>query len=160
MAQVQNITDAVAKAKVKQEKQAKEREAREARINAMPANQVTSPAKVSGDQKVVKADAPAPAKVTSGDQNDAPAKPKRKKSAGYLAYVATPDQPLTGKITFLGDCATKNPKRRNAATKFALYKNNMTVGEYIEASVAIGTAKAVAMDDVRWDIAHNFITVK
>lgn len=48
--------------------------------------------------------------------------------------------------------AKENPKRAKAAERFALYKNGMTVGEYVRAG---GT-----MADVRWDVKQNFISVK
>ena len=48
--------------------------------------------------------------------------------------------------------AKDNPKRAAAAERFALYKNGMTVDEYI----AAGGKRA----DVNWDVAQGFIEVK
>ena len=59
-----------------------------------------------------------------------------------------------------GHWIESGPKKRNAQTKFALYKDGQTVCEYIEASTKAGTPKATAMADVCWDMAHNFISVQ
>lgn len=57
---------------------------------------------------------------------------------------------MKGKITQI----VANPKRAGSksAQRFDLYKNGMTVGEFIEAGGTIG--------DVRWDTAHEFIKVQ
>ena len=46
---------------------------------------------------------------------------------------------------------TENPKRGGSAVRYALYKDGMTVAEYIAAG---GTP-----DDLRWDAAHKYISV-
>lgn len=53
------------------------------------------------------------------------------------------------KITVL---AKENPKRAKAAERFALYKNGMTIAEYVAAGGLIA--------DVRWDVRQEFISVK
>lgn len=53
------------------------------------------------------------------------------------------------KITVL---SKENPKRAKAAERFALYKNGMTIGDYVAAG---GT-----LADVRWDVKQSFISVK
>lgn len=53
------------------------------------------------------------------------------------------------KITVL---VKENPKRAKAAERFALYKNGLTIGEYIAAG---GT-----LADIRWDVKQSFISVK
>lgn len=53
------------------------------------------------------------------------------------------------KITVL---AKENPKRAGAAARFALYKNGLTIGEYVAAG---GT-----LADIRWDTKMNYISVK
>ena len=55
----------------------------------------------------------------------------------------------TMKITVL---VKENPKRAKAAERFALYKNGMTIADYVAAG---GT-----LADVRWDTKMNFISVK
>jgi len=54
----------------------------------------------------------------------------------------------TRKITLL---TKENPKRGTAFERFALYKNNMTVDQYI----AAGGKKA----DIAWDVKQGFIKV-
>jgi hypothetical protein len=120
--------------------------------------EIQKPAKAD-DQKAFKA----------GDQNTIPTqsvqtsvhestKPKTKKlSEQTKKWKNTPAFELTQVITKV---AKDNPKSRNAAVKFALYEEGMTVGAYIEKSHKAGTTKAMAMADVRWDHAAGFITVK
>lgn len=52
-----------------------------------------------------------------------------------------------------------NPKRGKAATRFALYRDNMTVGEYIAACVEKGDKPGVATADLKFDTERNFIVV-
>lgn len=116
---------------------------------------------MSGDQKVVSSPATAPVEQASGDQNDVKAKRKRKLSAGYLRYVDT-ELPAADKVIRIQkDYAERNPKRSKGTTgakeRFALYRNGMTVEQYIKASTDAGNPKALAQNDVRWDIAHDFI---
>lgn len=53
------------------------------------------------------------------------------------------------KITVL---VKENPKRAKAAERFALYKNGLTIADYVAAG---GT-----LADVRWDVKQSFISVK
>jgi hypothetical protein len=121
-----------------------------------------APAKVEAkvETKTEKpADTPA---VAPGTTPDKPKAKRVKKSSGhyvlYRKHVKDVTYPLTAKITVLKK--DTNPKRRGAAIKFALYKDGMTVGEYIDASAAAGTSKRVAMADVKWDHTANFISVE
>lgn len=52
-----------------------------------------------------------------------------------------------------------NPKRGAAATRFALYRDKMTVGEYIAAVTKAGAKSAVATADLKFDAARNFIAI-
>lgn len=108
-----------------------------------------APAEVVGDQKPVKGE----------DQKTAPTgdKKKREPSDTVKKWKEQENFPLTAKITVV---ATENPKRRGAATRFAIYKDGMTVGDYIEASHKAGASKALAAADVRWDHVAGFINVK
>lgn len=147
-----DMEDRLQKAKDKQNK----------RLGIVPSPS-TSPAmpsaetKPSGDQK------PAPASK-AGDQNDASKatkKAKKKPSPGYLVYKSTKLPEPTAKIKVLVSQGDDCPKKRNARTKFDIYENGMTVAEYVEASHAkLKTPKATAQADVRWDLAHGFISVK
>ena len=53
----------------------------------------------------------------------------------------------------------RNPKRGAAATRFAIYRDKMTVGEYIAAVTKAGTKSAVATADLKFDAARNFIAI-
>lgn len=53
-----------------------------------------------------------------------------------------------------------NPKRGKAATRFALYRDGMTVGEYIHACVDKGDKPGVATADLKFDLARNFIVIQ
>jgi len=109
-----------------------------------------------------------PARIPEGEVEMAAAKkspkPVAKKAAPVEAKKSTkkavPVAEKSGpgrKSAFSDDMkitvvAKENPKRAKAAERFALYKNGMTVGEYVRAG---GT-----MADVRWDVKQNFISVK
>ena len=83
----------------------------------------------------------------------APVAEKSTKKAAPVAEKSGPGR----KSAFSDDMkitvvAKENPKRAKAAERFALYKNGMTIGEYVKAG---GT-----MADIRWDVKQNFISVK
>jgi hypothetical protein len=113
-----------------------------------PEDQKVVPTVQSGDQKAVK---------TEGEP-----KAKRKPSATVIAWKALKNFPVDAKITINGDHTTNNPKRRDAARRFSLYKNGMTVGQYLEAAkkATPPISGALANADIRWDVAAGFITVK
>jgi hypothetical protein len=127
-----------------------------------PKPQTTTPARMlpdisakpSGDQKVV-------APATSVDQKDTKTKGSKKKSPTVVAWQALQKEKayISGTIHLTDKGRADNPKRKNALVKFKLYRDGMTVTEYIEASHKIGTSKATAQADVRWDVAKGLITV-
>lgn len=55
-----------------------------------------------------------------------------------------------------------NPKRGVSQSRYAQYRNGMTVAEYVAAVVAIGQSAAIANADLRWDTAPHraFITIE
>lgn len=85
------------------------------------------------------------------------AKPEAK-STKKATPAAAPEKSGPGRKSAFSDgmkitvLAKENPKRAKAAERFALYKNGMTIGDYVAAG---GT-----MADVRWDVKQNFISVK
>ena len=88
---------------------------------------------------------------------DVPAKGQKKLSATVIAWRAQAKFEPTQKITLL---VQGNPKRRTAATRYAFYKNGMTVGQYQDVmSKNNGSAKQ-AMVDMRWDYVSKFIDIK
>jgi len=107
----------------------------------------------SGDQN--SAHAP-----VSGDQNEVKRKRVRKPSATVTAWKNQENFPVDAVITINGDYATKNPKRRDAARRFSLYKDGMTVADYITTAKEAGISGALATADVRWDAVKGYITVK
>lgn len=53
-----------------------------------------------------------------------------------------------------------NPKRGKAATRFALYRDKMTVGEYIRLCVEKGDKAGVATADLKFDSERNFVIIE
>jgi hypothetical protein len=135
---------------------------------------VDAPPTQPGDQKGVKP-TPAPAhKAKSGDQSDVKpasqnatqpegkptkeekAKKAKKISPTYTTWKTIPNQPVNGIITIIPG---GKPKIKDAARRFQLYKNGMTVGEYLTVTKENGIRNALANADIRWDIAAKLITV-
>jgi hypothetical protein len=60
------------------------------------------------------------------------------------------------KITVATD---SNPKAKGSKSfkRFGLYKNGMTVGEYVAAASKLGGGRRKAIRDITWDTAHGFI---
>lgn len=117
------------------------------------AAQAAAPAKRKAPAKTA-AEAPAPAKKAAKKEEPkkgAPTKGASKKgeAAEPAGRGRAPNIAGTAKIKIL---VKENPKRGGAADRYALYKNGMTVDEYI----AAGGKRA----DVNWDVAQGFIEVK
>jgi hypothetical protein len=55
----------------------------------------------------------------------------------------------------------ENPKRGAAATRYALYRDGMTVGDYVKAVTEANPKnnRGLAIADLAWDTNHGFITV-
>jgi hypothetical protein len=53
-----------------------------------------------------------------------------------------------------------NPKRGNSATRFALYRDGITVEDYVARCVKGGASSSLARADLRWDIERKFITIR
>lgn len=100
-----------------------------------------------------KADAPtaAPAKKTAAPAKKAAA-PAKKAAAAAESSGGRGRAPNFGDDSKIKVLVKENPKRAAAAERFNLYKNGMTVGEY----VAAGGKRA----DVNWDVKQGFIEVK
>ncbi len=96
------------------------------------------------------APAKAAAKTATAAKKAAPAK-KAKTEATNGAQGRAPNIAGTAKIKVLTEKGA-NPKRGTAAARFDLYKNGMTVDEYI----AAGGKRA----DVNWDVGQGFIETK
>ncbi len=54
----------------------------------------------------------------------------------------------------------ENPKRGQSRERFALYRNGMTVDEYVAAVVRQGGIERVALEDVCWDLNREFIVLR
>jgi hypothetical protein len=91
--------------------------------------------------------AAAPAKKAAPAAKKAPAKKAAAEEGGTRGRA-----PNIGGDAKIKVIVKENPKRAAAADRFALYKNGMTVDEYLEA----GGKRA----DVNWDVAQGFIEVK
>lgn len=55
---------------------------------------------------------------------------------------------------------SENPKRGVARERFALVRNGMTVQDYIAAVVGRGGEERIALEDVCWDLNHEFIVLR
>ena len=132
------------------------------RAAAFPASKPTTEDEdpVMSDEKPKKNPAPAKkaaaAEKPAAKKTAAPAKkpaPAAKKAAAAAEPAGTrgraPNISGDAVITLV---AKENPKRGGAAERFALYKNGMTVDQYI----AAGGKRA----DVNWDMSMDFIKVK
>lgn len=58
--------------------------------------------------------------------------------------------------------AETNPKARGSKSeaRFAVYKDGMTVGEYVLAVRALGRGRRVAIRDITWDVDHGYIRLE
>jgi hypothetical protein len=65
--------------------------------------------------------------------------------------------PVAGKITVVNANA-KSPATKGGI-RFALYRNGMTVQQYMDASTKAGNRLALAKADLMWDFNHGFIAV-
>lgn len=65
--------------------------------------------------------------------------------------------PLTGKIHIVN----KAPKAAGTGggKRYALYREGMTVQQYLDASTKAGNRLGLAKADVMWDFNHEFITI-
>jgi len=109
--------------------------------------------KIAKEQEALKANAKK--EVADAKGKPAPAPAKAAKPAAKAEKPAADGKPGRTaaiqpemKVKLL---VTENPKRAGAATRFALYKDGMTVAKYLELG---GT-----MADVRWDAKQKFISV-
>lgn len=89
-------------------------------------------------------------------QTKTPKKPSQTVKDWKALDKGWPDEKL--KIHIL--VKDKNPKRGKAADRFNLYRNGMSVSQYIEECKKLGTARGAALQDVRWDFVKKFIDVK
>lgn len=111
--------------------------------------QTAAPAKRKAPPPKAASEAPKKAKATAAPAKKAAAKPAKKVEAEAGTRGRQPNVAGTAKIKIL---VKDNPKRAAAAERYALYKNGMTVDEYI----AAGGKRA----DINWDVLQGFIEVK
>jgi len=67
--------------------------------------------------------------------------------------------PILAKKILIKTEGGKNPKREGSKShaRFALYKNNQTVADYIDLAVKGGQSRRSARADIAWDQQHKFI---
>lgn len=53
-----------------------------------------------------------------------------------------------------------NPKQGAPARRFVLYRDGMTVSDYIDAVQSAGFSETTALDDVLWDVSRGFIATE
>lgn len=53
----------------------------------------------------------------------------------------------------------ENPKRGDSASRFAYYRDGITVDDYVERCVKAGKPSSLARADLRWDTARKFIAI-
>jgi hypothetical protein len=54
----------------------------------------------------------------------------------------------------------ENPKRGDSATRFAYYRNGITVDDYVARCVKAGAPSSLARADLRWDVERKFIAIR
>lgn len=131
--------------------------------NAAADLQVVEAPATAGDQNDVASVASPATDVASGDQNDV--KAKRKASPTVVKWREAKKAPVPqGIIRIQKDYAKNCPKRSKGANgakeRFEMYRDGMTVAEYIEVATKANWPKALIQDDVRWDIIKGFIVVE
>ena len=88
----------------------------------------------------------------------APAAPTKSAPAAVTETAPTKSAPSTkGQVIRL--LVKENPKRGNSATRFALYRDGITVDDYVERCVKAGAPSSVARADLRWDVGRKFIAI-
>jgi prevent-host-death family protein len=82
--------------------------------------------------------------------------PKRQDEAVFLGDMSNVDRRSVIRV-LLRD----NPKVQNARSRerFALYRNGMTIADYIAAVVDAGDTEQVALEDLAWDQNRSFIWI-
>lgn len=103
----------------------------------------------------------------AGDQKDATT--PKKVSAKVTEWRDANKAKLyrSGTIMVSTEAKAKNPKRNKdqnkpgAASRFALYRDGMSVAEYVSEvnEVKKYASKAQAQSDVVWDVVHGFISL-
>jgi hypothetical protein len=53
----------------------------------------------------------------------------------------------------------ENPKRGESASRFAYYRDGITVDDYVARCVKAGKPSSLARADLRWDTARKFIAI-
>jgi len=114
--------------------------AKEKANSAKPAGEVTRAAQAATDAKMKEANAAA----------------KKATEAKAAAHKQKEDALKARKIKIV---AEKNPKREGSAShgRFAIYKNGMTVGQYLAACESAKHSTRAARSDIAWDQEHGFI---
>lgn len=86
-----------------------------------------------------------------------------KKTAGEKAapkkqVAATKATKPTGQVIHL--LVKENPKRGASRDRYALYRDGMSVDQYIDRVVKAGVSSSAARADLRWDVEREFIAIK
>ena len=132
------------------------------------------PVSVASSQKPVSVATPAPGKIDAAveAQAAAPAKPAE---ATEKKERKSRNSELSGKKIFLVEAKIRekmpegrkelNPKREGTKgyKAFSLYKNGMTVAEFVKAADEVKDAENQpigGLADVRWDKEHGFIELR
>jgi hypothetical protein len=89
--------------------------------------------------------------MSSVTKKQTPAATKPTKSA------PTKSAPKDGQVIQL--LVKENPKRGDSATRFAYYRNGITVENYVAQCVKAGAPSSLARADLRWDTVRKFIAI-
>ena len=87
-----------------------------------------------------------------------PAATKPTKSAPATKSTPTKSAPKDGQVIHL--LVKENPKRGDSATRFAYYRNGITVEDYVARCVKGGASSSLARADLRWDSQRKFIAIR
>jgi prevent-host-death family protein len=83
--------------------------------------------------------------------------PKPEEDAAYPADMKHVDRSLVVRVL-----ANDNPKRvgYRSRERFALYRDGMTVADYVAAVIGFGDKEQTALDDLVWDQSRAFIRLE
>ena len=122
------------------------------RVKKVEATEPEAPKAPAAEPEAPKAEAPAP--KPKGKKAAKAKKPAKRRKAGQSKVArglsGRSSIASTAKITL---CVGVNPKRHKskARERFDLYKDGMTVEQFV--------AAGGLLDDIRWDVKHEFISL-
>ena len=82
-----------------------------------------------------------------------------KKTPAKASAAKTPAAAISDDNRKIKVLVSENPKRGKSRDRFALYRNGISVADYVARSVKAGNPATLAKADLRWDVAKKLIAV-